>query len=139
MQSICCDANTAAVSGAPPCSDRVNFVGTVDPAFAWFSAGGAAIGGWKPPNCAVHVTGRSNAAVPSVALFALPCKAPSPRPRLAKPAPDGALVLAAGQRQVGGEDRVAPVDEARAARLELQPVEHEPERQVVAARPSTPP
>src|SRR5262245_14612493 len=85
VQSICCDANTAAVSGAPPCSESVNFVGTVEPPFALLSACGGAMGGWKPPSCAVHVTGRSNAATPSLTLFELPCTAEKPRPRFAKP------------------------------------------------------
>ena len=40
-------------------------------------------------------------------------------------------------RPVGGEDRVAAVDEARAARLELHTVHDQLERQVVAALSSS--
>ena len=48
-------------------------------------AGGELIGGSNPPNCAVQLTGRSNAWTPSVTLDELPCDALKPRPRLAKP------------------------------------------------------
>src|SRR5262245_31220996 len=80
------EAKTAATSGAPPCSLNVKFTGTFEPALASLGPpGNPSIGAWKPPNCAVQLTGRSNACTPSVTLLDCPCNALKPSPRLANP------------------------------------------------------
>ena len=73
----------------------------------------------------MQAAGRSNASTPSVRLFELPWLALKPRPRLAKPRQISHWFAPPVSADVGGEDRVAAVDEARAAGLELHAVHHE--------------
>ncbi len=66
-------------------------------------------------------------------LLEEPCAGAHPESAPGEGLPESALVGAAGEHGVGGEDGVPAVDETGAAGLELQAVEHQLQREIVAA------
>ena len=76
--------------------------------------------------------GRSKASVPSLLLVAGALAGAEPEPAAGEDLPDQALVGAAEVSDVRVQDRVPRVDEAGQAGLQLHPVEHQLQRDVVA-------